>query len=59
MELSPWAPCIDRLATTADQARLLLRDAGTILEVRASALAGTGRRVWEPSPDMPARDRRR
>jgi AraC-like DNA-binding protein len=54
MELSPWAPCIDRLATTADQARQLLRDAVIILEARASALAETGRRVWAPTPYMPA-----
>jgi len=40
MELQPWAPCIDRLATTP-------RDA-------AAHLAATGRRVWEPSPEMPA-----
>jgi hypothetical protein len=54
MELAPWAPCIDRLATTPDQARALLRDAVTIVEARASWLAATGRRVWEPAPDRPA-----
>ncbi len=54
MELQPWAPCIDRLATTPEQARMLLRDAVAVLEARASALAAQGRRVWEPSPDMPA-----
>ena len=54
MELSPWAPCIDRLATTADQAAALLADAVTILQARAGHLAATGQRVWEPSPDMPA-----
>ena len=54
MELQPWAPCIDRLATTPDQAAALLADAVAILQARASHLAGTGRRVWEPSPDMPA-----
>ncbi|MFD0851233.1 FtsK/SpoIIIE domain-containing protein [Actinomadura adrarensis] len=54
MELQPWAPCIHRLATTPDQARALLRDAVEVLEVRAEHLAATGRRVWEPSPDMPA-----
>jgi S-DNA-T family DNA segregation ATPase FtsK/SpoIIIE len=54
MELSPWAPCIDRLATTADQAAVLLADAVAILQARAGHLAATGQRVWEPSPDMPA-----
>jgi S-DNA-T family DNA segregation ATPase FtsK/SpoIIIE len=54
MELQPWAPCIDRLATTPRQAAALLADAVTILQARAAHLASTGRRVWEPSPDMPA-----
>ncbi|MEV5574456.1 FtsK/SpoIIIE domain-containing protein [Spirillospora sp. NPDC052269] len=54
MELQPWASCIDRLATTPEQARVLLRDAVAVLEARASWLAAHGRRVWEPSPDMPA-----
>ncbi|WP_344897006.1 cell division protein FtsK [Actinomadura meridiana] len=54
MELRPWAACIDRLATTAEEARALLRDAVVILEGRAEYLASTGRRVWEPTPDMPA-----
>jgi hypothetical protein len=54
MELGPWASCIDRLATTPDQARALLRDAVIILEARAARLAETGRRVWQPTPDHPA-----
>ena len=54
MELGPWAPCIDRLATTPEDAAALLADAVTILQARAEHLAATGRRVWEPSPDMPA-----
>ena len=54
MELGPWAPCIDRLATTPDEARALLADAIAILEARAALLAARGQRVWEPSPDMPA-----
>ncbi|WP_433464391.1 FtsK/SpoIIIE domain-containing protein [Spirillospora sp. CA-128828] len=54
MELQPWAPCIDRLATTPEQAHALLRDAVAILEARADHLASTGRRVWDPSPQMPA-----
>jgi S-DNA-T family DNA segregation ATPase FtsK/SpoIIIE len=54
MELQPWSPCIDRLATTAEEAAALLADAVAILQARAGHLAATGQRVWEPSPDMPA-----
>jgi hypothetical protein len=54
MELGPWAACIDRLATTPAEARTLLADAVAILEARAACLAALGKRVWEPSPDMPA-----
>jgi len=54
MELGPWAECIDRLATTPAEARVLLADAVAILEARAGYLAEIGKRVWEPSPDMPA-----
>jgi S-DNA-T family DNA segregation ATPase FtsK/SpoIIIE len=54
MELGPWAPCIDRLATSAGQAAELLADAVAVLQARAGHLAATGQRVWEPSPDMPA-----
>jgi antitoxin (DNA-binding transcriptional repressor) of toxin-antitoxin stability system len=54
MELGPWASCIDRLATSSAEARALLADAVAILEARAAYLAEVGRRVWEPSPEMPA-----
>jgi hypothetical protein len=54
MELGPWAPCIDRLATTPEQAAALLANAVAILQARAAWLAATGRRVWEPTPDRPA-----
>ncbi len=54
MELGPWLRCLDRLATTADDACALLADAVTVLEARATALAEQGRRVWEPTPEMPA-----
>jgi len=54
MELSPWAACLDRLATTAAEARALLADAVAVLEGRADHLAETGLRVWRPTPDMPA-----
>ncbi|WP_344268276.1 FtsK/SpoIIIE domain-containing protein [Actinomadura napierensis] len=54
MELQPWASCIDRLATTPEQARAMLRDAVTILEARAEWLTANGRRVWDPTPELPA-----
>jgi S-DNA-T family DNA segregation ATPase FtsK/SpoIIIE len=54
MELGPWASCIARLATTPAEARALLADANAILEARATHLAATGQRVWEPSPKMPS-----
>jgi hypothetical protein len=54
MELGPWEPCIDRLATTPEEAAGLLADAVAILQTRAAHLAATGRRLWEPSPATPA-----
>ncbi|MFG1997791.1 cell division protein FtsK [Spirillospora sp. NPDC048911] len=54
MELQPWASCIDRLATTPEQARVLLRDAVAVLEARAAWLASRGLRVWEPTPALPS-----
>ena len=54
MELIPWISCLDRLATTPDEARALLADAVAVLEARAAMLAEQRQRVWEPSPGMPA-----
>jgi hypothetical protein len=54
MELGPWITCLDRLATTPDQARVLLADAVAVLEARAAVLAEQGQRVCEPTPGMPA-----
>ena len=54
MELQPWAQCLTRLATTPEQAIALFADAITELDQRAASMAAAGRRVWEPSPDMPA-----
>jgi FtsK/SpoIIIE family/IclR helix-turn-helix domain len=54
MELRPWQSCIDRLATTPEQAITLLRDAVAVLEARASLLAAAGKREWEISLSMPA-----
>jgi hypothetical protein len=45
MELSPWAACLDRLATTPAEARTLLADAVAILEARADHPA----RRWSAS----------
>ncbi|MEV1171796.1 winged helix-turn-helix transcriptional regulator [Nonomuraea sp. NPDC049784] len=54
MELMPWASCINRLATTPQEAESLLADAVVILDGRADDLTRRGERVWEPSPDRPA-----
>ena len=54
MELGPWESCIDRLATTPEQAITLLRDAVAVLEARAALLAAAGKRGWPISPEMPA-----
>ena len=54
MELGPWAPCLDRLATTPADADALLGDAVRLLETRAEQLAADGEKVWVPSPDRPA-----
>ena len=54
MELGPWQSCIDRLATTPEQAIALLRNAVAVLEARAALLAAAGKRGWPISPAMPA-----
>jgi hypothetical protein len=54
MELGPWAPCIDRLATAPHEAAALLADAVAILQARAAWMASIGQRVWEPSSRTPA-----
>lgn len=54
MELMPWLPCLDRLATTPEDATRLLADAVAILQARADSLAAIGRREWHPSPQAPA-----
>jgi hypothetical protein len=54
MELGPWVSCIDRLATTPEEAITLLRDAVAVLEARAALLASAGKRTWEISPAWPA-----
>lgn len=54
MELQPWSPCLDRLATTPDDAVTLLADATRELDRRAALMADSGVRVWEPAPCAPA-----
>src|SRR5712691_10759462 len=54
MELGPWESCIDRLATTPEEAVNLLQDAVAVLEARAELLAAAGKRVWKISPAWPA-----
>jgi DNA segregation ATPase FtsK/SpoIIIE-like protein len=54
MELGPWESCIDRLATTPEEAISLLRDAVAVLEARAALLAAAGKRGWPISPALPA-----
>ncbi|MEU4695530.1 cell division protein FtsK [Nonomuraea dietziae] len=54
MELLPWSSCLDRVATTPQEAEALLADAVVILDGRADHMAQQGERVWEPSPESPA-----
>ncbi|MFI6594625.1 cell division protein FtsK [Nonomuraea sp. NPDC050536] len=54
MELQPWAACLDRLATTPQEADALFADAVTILDGRADHMAQQGQRTWEPTPGAPA-----
>jgi FtsK/SpoIIIE family len=54
MELGPWESCIDRFATTPEEAISLLRDAVAVLQARAALLAAAGKRGWPISPAMPA-----
>jgi S-DNA-T family DNA segregation ATPase FtsK/SpoIIIE len=54
LELSPWRPTLDRLATTEDTAHELLSAANRVLDARAELLANRGDRKWLPSPSEPA-----
>ena len=54
MELGPWLPAWTGWRPQPDDAGALLADAVAVLEARAAALAEQGRRVWEPTPEMPA-----
>ena len=46
--------CIDRLATTPDQAAALLATPSPSCTPALTSWPRIGRRTWEPSPDMPA-----
>jgi DNA segregation ATPase FtsK/SpoIIIE, S-DNA-T family len=54
MELQPWAECLDRLATTPEEASALFRDAVVRLNERAGRKASEGKRVLDPNPGDPA-----
>ncbi len=55
MELQPWAPCIDKLATTPRETTALFRDAVAEVDKRAALMTRKGERTWEPAPGNPAR----
>jgi DNA segregation ATPase FtsK/SpoIIIE, S-DNA-T family len=54
MELQPWAGCLDRLATTPDQAVALLRAALAEFDRRTTRTKAAGQRLWQPTPTDPA-----
>ena len=54
MELGPWLRCLDRLATTTEQAVTLLADAVAELDRRAAEQAERGERLWQPTAARPA-----
>ncbi|MCW2945432.1 MAG: translocase ftsK, partial [Actinoallomurus sp.] len=54
MELRPWVPSLDRLATTPEQAIAVLREAVAELDRRATESSQNGSRVWEPTKAQPA-----
>jgi S-DNA-T family DNA segregation ATPase FtsK/SpoIIIE len=54
MELAPWEPCLDRLATTPEQAVRLFQDAIGELNRRARLATENRWRVWQPTRRFPA-----
>jgi DNA segregation ATPase FtsK/SpoIIIE, S-DNA-T family len=54
LELAPWQPVLDRLATTEEAAYELLSAANRVLDARADLLAERNERKWQPSPEEPA-----
>jgi len=53
LELAPWRPVLNRLATTEDAAHELLSAANRVLDARADLLAERHERKWQPSPEEP------
>jgi hypothetical protein len=53
VELKPWRPVFQRLATTLPEVEELLLDAVVLMDQRLDELAGSGR-LWSPSPFKPA-----
>ena len=54
LELMPWQPVLDRLATTEDATHELLSAANRVLDARADLLAERKERKWPPTPTEPA-----
>lgn len=54
LELAPWAACLGRLATTAEEAAALLADARAVHEHRSRSLGG--RKTWRPGRAGPDAD---
>lgn len=54
MELRPWESCLDRIATTPEEAGDLFRDAVAELNRRARKAAQRGKRLHEPTRKDPA-----
>jgi S-DNA-T family DNA segregation ATPase FtsK/SpoIIIE len=54
LELAPWRPVLDRLATTDDEALETLTAANRVLDARARLLAACGERKWQPTHAAPA-----
>ena len=54
LELAPWRPVLDRLATTDDAAVELLTAVNAVLDARADLLAARHERLWQPTKTEPA-----
>lgn len=53
IELTPWSPRLDRLATTAAEAHELLKAARTLMDQRGALVAAQGFDAWPTSPEGP------
>jgi len=54
LELAPWRPVVDRLATSDDEALETLTAANRVLDARARLLSARRERKWRPTPNEPA-----